>query len=595
MTRATRIKLLMLMVALAAILALGVMPWPLAGAGFDQRMAAALMRATGLSVETAPGARVALLPSPRILLADAQFRTADRTLSVSSPKIRVDLRLLPLFAGQVAVDGIELASPQIRLTIAEGANLPPLVGLPAPSPAFSAARETPRVTLKDGSLFLLGAEGIRTILRGMNLTIMDRDPGDALMLAGALRWRGEPVEISAQWPLPDAAPAAGRGSAQPVFLRLISGMGSLRFEGLRQPGPIGPIEGRIEAEAGSLARALDWIGESSPLAAIADRVRLTGEAVLAASSLALPALSLTIDADRLEGAALIRPGADGAWGISATLAGSRLDFDRLIARGNLASHGPGKAVIDMPISLGREGWRTVDLRLSIEQARLMKARLSDVALQFLASRGKLDINLARANAYKGTVKGRMSLGAEGPDAPFDLRLSANAERIDLAAALADMSETRRLSGTGFLQLNLDGAGTSLQAISETLKGRASLVIRQGELTGLSLAEIARRADRPLAGLPREMAGGRTAFDNLAIGGPVNDGVLDIAEGLVTGPGFRLTLGGGVNLARRSYQVRGALSGANPAARLPFELSGPWNQPRLLPDAEAILRRLAPAP
>jgi AsmA protein len=584
---------LALALAVAVILGIGLMPWPLARAGFDQRIISAMIRATGLMVETAPGARVALLPTPRILLTDAIFRSVDGTLHVESAKIRADIRILPLFAGQIVMDGIELASPQITLGVADGA-MPPLVAAPTPTAWFSAERETPRISLKDGSLFIRETAGIRSILRDMNFTLAERSAGDPLVISGALRWRGEAVEITANWPLPQGRDDEGRGKVQTVFLRLVSGMGSVRFEGLRQPGPIGPIEGRLEAETGSLPQALDWMGESSPFANLADKLRLSGEAVLAASSLTMPNISLSIDADRLDGAALVRPGANGVWGISATLDGARLDIDRMLARSGVITHleEAGRGIV--PLRIARDGWRSIDLRLSLVQARLAKARLSDVALQFLASADRLDVSLARATAYKGTVKGRLAISAEGPAAPYDLRFSANAERIDVAAALADMGDMRRLSGTGFLQATLDGSGENLHDIAGSMKGRASLVVRQGEITGISLADLARRAERqPLAAL-REGLAGRSAFENISLAGPAQNGVIELSEGLVTGAGYRLTLGGGVSLPGRNLRLKGVLAGASPAGRLPFEITGPWGQPRIAPDLSAITGRNAPA-
>jgi AsmA protein len=585
-----RARILILLATIALTLTIGLVPWPLARAEFDQRLNAALMRASDLIVETAPGAKVTLLPTPRILLADARFQSGDGAVSITSAKTRINLRLLPLFAGRIIVDGIELASPQIRLTLAEGTSATPLVAMPPASLNIANKSETPRLTLVDGSLFVVGATGIRTIVRNINLTIMDRDEGDPLQVSGAFRWRGEPVEINGQWPLPDAAIAERKNDIRPVFVRIISGMGSLRFEGLRRPGPIGPIEGRIEAEVGSLARALDWLGETSPLSAIADKVRLSGEAVLAASSLTMPALSLTVDADRLDGAALIRPGTDGLWGISATLAGTRLDLQRIVTRSGIGSLLNDRQRLQAPLDIGRQGWRNVDLRLSIEQARLANTQFTDVALQFLASPGKLDVSLARANAFKGTVKGRLSMSAEQPDAPVDMRFTASAERIDMAAALAEIGDTRRLSGTGFIQMSLDGAGTSLFAASQAMKGRASLVVRQGEIAGVSLAEIVRRAERQPLSVLREPPGGRTAFDTITIGGPVNDGNMELNDGLMTGVGYRLNLGGGLSLAQRSLALKGVLTGPSQTARLPFEIRGPWHQPRIIPDAEALLRQ-----
>ncbi len=587
------IRIAILSTALAVTVALGLVPWPLARAELEQRLLAALMRATGLSAETAPGARIALLPSPRIILSEARFSSADRAITVTSTKIRADLSLLPLLAGQISVDGIDLTAPQITLDIADG-DLPPLIALPTEGPGFSALRATPKLTLRDGSIYVRSGPGLRTLVRSVDITIEERDPGDPLVFAGRLRWRGEAVELSATWPLPGTAP-----QPRPVSTRIISGMGSLRFEGLRQPGPIGPVEGRLDLEAGSLGLALDWLGEASPLGWTAERFRLSGEAVLAASGLTMPALSLSIDAERLDGAAQMKPGPDGRWGLSATLAGTRLDLDRMMRRADLPGFLPENGKATESFRLGHGAWRSADLRLSLEQARIGKTRLDDVALQLLAAPGKLDLSLARASGFKGTVKARLIVQAEAASRSTDLRLSASAERVDLAQLMNDLADSRRLTGTGSLTLALDGAGESLRAAMATSKGRVSLVARQGELVGVSLAELARRAERQQFTALREIAGGRSAYETLSLGGPIQDGVFEITEGQIAGQGYRLNISGVARLAERQLSARAALSGTSGPARLAFDITGPIGEPRITPDIEALLRRPsaanAPAP
>jgi hypothetical protein len=120
------------------------------------------------------------------------------------------------------------------------------------------------------------------------------------------------------------------------------------------------------------------------------------------------------------------------------------------------------------------------------------------------------------------------------------------------------------------------------------------VARQGEITGVSLADIARRAERqPFAAL-REGLTGRSAFESINIGGPVQDGFIDVTDGLVTGAGFRLALGGGISLPDRSLRLKALLTGPTPASRLPLEITGPWGQPRIGPDMAALPGRIAPA-
>jgi AsmA protein len=579
---------------LLAVLTLGFMPWHFVQTTLDRRVMAAIHSSTGLTASASQGVHVALLPTPRIILTDASLENAAQGLSMRSPRVRSDVRLLPLLAGRIEFDQIDLVSPQIDLRLADDAE--PLATFMALINGLSApTRPLPRIIMRDGSLFVRDSLAITTTMRNISGLVSARERDEPLALAASLRWRGEDVQLSGEWParaLPDQRSAA-------VTARLKSELLNLRFDGTSRPRGPGQTEGqttgKFEIETPSLPRALAWMGEATPFSVIADQLRIAGDLTLAGSEYVSPALSLVIDGERLDGTLMLLQARDGRMALSGTLAGARLDLDRIIQRLEPQRHLSTGDRSGTTVDISTVTARDIDVRLSLDAARLGGARLEKLAIQLMSTRDRIDANLLQASAYKGNVKARISMMATGISAEAriagtELKLSGAMDKVDLALAAADLSDGRRISGTAFGQVNAEGNGESLQEAISALKGRANLLVRQGEINGISLIDILRRAERqPLAAL-REFRTGRTGFDVASFSGNIVQGGIELAEGQVAAPGFRLALSGRISLLDRNLGLVATVSNLSGSMQLPFEISGPWTDLQISPDAGALIRR-----
>jgi AsmA protein len=172
--------------------------------------------------------------------------------------------------------------------------------------------------------------------------------------------------------------------------------------------------------------------------------------------------------------------------------------------------------------------------------------------------------------------------------------------VDLDNCLGQVFGLHKIEGRGTLAVNLDGTGDSVLAVTRALNGTATLNASSGALTGINIEQLLRRLERrPLSG-SGDFRSGRTPFDQLVVNLKVNQGVVSIDDMRILGPSVRLTVGGQASVPTRELDLKGVaalVSNASPSASaggdefdLPFVVQGPWDDPIMLPDAQALIRR-----
>jgi AsmA protein len=213
-----------------------------------------------------------------------------------------------------------------------------------------------------------------------------------------------------------------------------------------------------------------------------------------------------------------------------------------------------------------------------------------MAASVLVRPGRIEASLGRANLNKGTLKGRLILATlkDGTE----VKAHGTFDRVDLAAFLAGIGETRWISGEAHGQFTLEGNGTTIADIVRQARGRMSSTVTQGELIGIGLNDALRFVEkRPLAA-SLEWKGGRTAFDQAQVGLTVEAGIGEITEGLLAAPTLRTALKGQISFIDRSLAVRAQVDPAPPGPSPPivFDITGGWDDVAIIPDAKALIQR-----
>ncbi|CAM5180101.1 putative protein involved in outer membrane biogenesis OS=Bosea thiooxidans OX=53254 GN=ARD30_22425 PE=4 SV=1 [Bosea thiooxidans] len=135
------------------------------------------------------------------------------------------------------------------------------------------------------------------------------------------------------------------------------------------------ISGLLALSTPSVPQLLGWFGEDSRLAAALGALTLSADMQLKPHEASFNNVVASLDGERLDGVLKLSDNA-GRFALSGTLAGAALDLGRLIDRLPV----PKVDAAD-PSPLDLEAWtaREIDLRVSVDAARLKGARLTDVA------------------------------------------------------------------------------------------------------------------------------------------------------------------------------------------------------------------------
>lgn len=568
----------------AAIGLLGLQSWDVALGRVQRAAVSAIEERTGFVVKAIERAEIALLPLPRISLSQVTFTQHDGGLAGEAVRIKAQLRLLPLLGGRISFDRVDLVAPRIDIAVPAGSDgvtewlAPPLA-------EFERLESQSKIVIHSGSLFLRANGAIQSVVRDLDLTIGERGRNEPLALSGSLNWRGVPTEVSLLWPI-----AGGNAKAA---LSATSSLLKLRFDGTRS-GPGEPvISGPLVLSTPSLPKLLGWFGEESRLASALGSVAVSADIQVKPHEVSFNNAVINLDGERLDGAIKLTE-TGGRFGLSGTLAGATLDLGRLADRLPV----PAIEAADLaPLDL--EAWtaRDVDLRISVDAARLKGAKLSDVATYLLVKKGRFETGLLRASAYGGSIKSRL-LAIAAP-AGVDVKIQAGLDKVNIGQAGSDLPQLARLSGTGSLQLALDGVGRTFDELLGSLTGRINLGARQGEISGLALGELLRRAERSPAQALRGWRQGKTPFEAISANAGIAGGLLALTEAQMTGANYHFNLAGSASLRTRILDMSALLASANGTLKIPFRLKGPVDAPAFDIEAEAFLSpagaTLAPTP
>jgi AsmA protein len=251
-----------------------------------------------------------------------------------------------------------------------------------------------------------------------------------------------------------------------------------------------------------------------------------------------------------------------------------------------------------PISLEGLSSFDLDLRLSAANITVAHAKLGRTGVAANLRNGNLTVTVGEAQAFGGILKGSIALGqtSDGAEVKSQLQFTG----VDMEACLGELFGIRRLEGKGDLAFALDAAGDSVLELTRTVTGTASLAAGQGAITGINVEQLLKRLEaKPLSGAA-EFRRGRTSFSKLNVLLRFDNGTATIEEVRLDGPGVRLAVGGSASIPSRELDLKGTASLVPASAdaaqgfELPFVVQGPWDDPIMLPDAQSLIQRSAPA-
>lgn len=582
--------------AVLLLVAMAVLPLLLPAAELRRVAAQALAGSTGQEVEILGEPAIRLFPSPRVVLGKVSFPlSAGQSLDAENVVTRLDL--IQLLAGRVAVNDVIVEHPTLVLT---GEGVAPALGIAS----VLAATDRPELRIVDGTIAWRSSSGLtRELVSGITASL-DRVLDHAgIAVAIQFDWREQPVNGTL---FIDDITAFMAGTPAPLRIALATDGAKARFQGRgalgRSPVMSPVMDGTVSAEADSLRALFDWAGVDAPTRNGFGAFSLVSRLTLEKGEVALADASVALDGNRGDGGLLVKVSGPRPL-IQGTFAADRI---------SLAPYGAARLTANDrqgwdrgPIDLSGLGYCDLDLRLSAARVDVGDTEFSTVAASAVLSGGRLVVALGEARGWGGLLRASLTLVPAAPDvsgagairpAGAEVRIEAEATDVDLARALDDVGGFRRIDGTGSVQIDVAGAGRTIEGIAANLQGSASLTAANGYLNGFDVALLLQRIERRPLSAVSDWRGGRTGFAELNGRIAIGDGIGTVEELAMRGAKAQIDMTGSLSIAQRTLDLVGHASlpatGSTRAGGidLPFSVRGPWDEPRIMADPLSLIER-----
>ncbi|MGH6863415.1 MAG: AsmA family protein, partial [Methylocella sp.] len=585
---------LAILVAIAAAAA----PWAFSNAALRGEIAAQIRHVTGLATISQSRAVFVVLPQPHISIEGVSFADPSGALHIDARYFKGYVRLAPLFAGRIEIASATLGQPDIQIDLdRRPMPLDSVIGRAAvasPAPAEAASADAARlgaVALIDGRARLISKQlSPELAIDAINMTLDWRKLGAAAIVTGQARIRGENAVIAASI----ASPAELlRGHQSALSLKIDAPSLSLSADGGLASMPKWQFNGRLRAAAPSVRTLMEQAGYFVPLPGPFNDFDANCEAAITAASAVLSGLYLQFDGNDFEGT-LAYQARDGAPILSGTLATNRLSLRPFLSSLSPATGRDGRWNRD-PFDLKEYGSADLDFRISAAQMVFSHFAIEDAAFSLMRNGSRVELTLAGAKAYQGTIKGRATFDVSGNG--VGVQATGAISGADLAALSFDAFGWPEFYGALTGMTNLESAGASMSELMRNLDGTAQIDVVQGQLGGIDLDSVLHRIDKSPLGLLADIHRGRTAFERAGFGLRFVKGVAGIEDGTVENPRLRLAFGGTVDFGERGLDLHAvampSIGEAKQGKEIPkfrFDVGGSWDDLAFTPDVRGLIRR-----
>jgi AsmA protein len=553
---------------------------------------AQIRAATGLDPIIRGEVRVSIFPPDTVSFRDVVLGDENGSPALVAESLTAHLSLWPLLRGHIEIGDISLERPRIAITLdAAGRSnwaslLDTLAGAMGPN-ADRSVLSFSEIHIKDGTI-VVTSSGIEETATQVDLSLAWPSIAKTFAATGQFVWRGKPLEASLA--IGDFY-AALIGNQTGIKVRVSGTPIKVAFDGAMSNRPTLKMNGTVAADAASLRDTMQWLGMKPLPGDGLGRFTLKAQASIGGGAIAFSGADIALDGNVAEG----------------VLAFS--NDERRMLKGTLAVEGlnltPYVSAFQMMASNTRDWNRQamtfddlaamdLDLRLSAANVVLGTSRIGRTALAANLRAGDLTLTIGESQAFGGIVTGSISVAKA--DGGAELKSQVMFRNVDLDHCLRELVGIRRIEGKGDINLFVEGAGTSLDGITRTLNGNATLTANDGALTGFDAEQVLRRLERrPLSGAG-DFRSGRTPYDRINIALKLENGIARTETVRIEGPAVRLVLEGSASIPNRDIDLTGTAklvstgSDASPGFELPFVVQGPWDDPLMLPDTQSLISR-----
>jgi AsmA protein len=586
-----RLGLVLLAVIAGGLLVLTTAGYLISADTVRQQVLNEIRGVTGLEPVLRGKASVSLFPAGSVSFDDVILGDTGQPALVAE-RLTARLRFFPLLIGRVEIADVTLDRPNISVELTPDGQsnwsglIEALIRKHATSQRLAAFSE---MRIEGGTIVIRDeARKIAETLSGVEFSLAWPSISKSFGATGRVIWRDAPMDASVT--LADF-PSMLAGNRSGLKLRVSGQPMKAAFEGAISFRPTLKVEGTLAADAVSLRNALAWTGQKPPPGGGFGRFAIKARTNVVGGTINLSNVNVELDGNAAEG--VLTFAADGRQTLQGTLAADTLDLTPYVSTvrlltANERSWSNGRITLEGLASLD------LDLRLSAANVVVSNAKLGRTAIAANLRGGHLVVTVGEAQAYGGVIKGSLALAEfnQGVDVKSQLQFTD----VDLETCLGQLFGLRRLEGKGNMSLAVEGTGNSVLAVTRTLTGTATLTGTNGALAGLNVEQLLRRLERrPLSG-GGEFRTGRTPYEKITIALKIANGMVSVDDVTINGAAVKLALAGTASIPERELDLKGTaalVTAPRPGVapfELPFIVQGSWDDPIMLPDPEALIRR-----
>jgi len=547
---------------------------------------------TGLSPLLRGATTVSLFPRGSISFSDVVLGDAKQP-ALTAERLTARLRFFPLLLGQVEIADVSLEQPTIDISMGPngGSNWSGLIAALARSqkPDSPPAAAFTEIRIHGGTV-TVHEQGKKTAetLNDVQGSLAWPSISKTFGATGHFIWRGEPVDASLA--LGDFA-AALAGNRSGLKLRLSAAPMKIAFDGAIGLLPTLKIAGTVAADAPSLRDALIWAGQQPLPGGGFAHFALKAAADVTGGIVGLTNVNLELDGNTAEG--VLNFATSGRRTLQGTLATETLDLSPYVSTVRLLTANQ-HAWNSGRLNLDGFADSDLDLRLSAANVVLGNAKIGRTAIAANLRGGQLTVTVGEAQAYGGVIKGALALA--NFDSGVDVKSQLQFTDVDMEACLGQLFGLHRLEGKGNIDFTVEGKGASVLGVTRTINGSATITAEDGALAGINVEQLLRRLERRPLSAGNEFHSGRTPYEKLTVAMKIADGTIKVDHIKIDSKAVRLAMAGSASIPERELDLKGtaALTASDrpgaPPFELPFMVQGSWDDPVMLPDAEALIRR-----
>jgi AsmA protein len=275
-----------------------------------------------------------------------------------------------------------------------------------------------------------------------------------------------------------------------------------------------------------------------------------------------------------------------------------LDFQRFdVATSRGAAGSAAQPWSNATIDLNGLNYVDAQARISAATLNIGEARFAPAAIEATLNSGVLKTQISNLGAYDGNANGDLTIDASTANPAFALRADLTGVRaLPLLKSLADFD---KLEGKAQTRVSVRATGNSQRAIMANLQGTAFVVLQDGAIRGLNVAQMIRSLTSNTLSGWQESKEQATDLTQLSASFKIDKGQAVTTDLNLVGPLVRMTGVGTIALDTKQIGFRvepklvmtteGQSRATDPVGfGIPVMIEGPWGEPRIYPDMQGIL-------